>query len=204
MFMRFLRAGLPGLVVALVPVGEGVAHEIVGNRFFRRRLKSTIPASTTNCPSPPSRLSRPATILPSGNAISRGVLKAHYRGVRSFVRRHAQPSQRAKRADRDGSGRISKSGDDLQIPPVQGPGARVRHVGRPQRRMGQDRRATRGRGTVQHLHADPVFRQRVRRSSGHTVVDTAGSRHRSGRLRDPGQKFDHDLWESTPTAGIQP
>jgi hypothetical protein len=34
MSIRFLRAGLPGLALALVPLGEGVAHEIVGNRFF--------------------------------------------------------------------------------------------------------------------------------------------------------------------------
>jgi hypothetical protein len=34
MFTRLLRAGLPGLAVMLVPLSEGVAHEIVGNRFF--------------------------------------------------------------------------------------------------------------------------------------------------------------------------
>ena len=28
------RAALPGLAIALVPHSEGVAHEIVGNRFF--------------------------------------------------------------------------------------------------------------------------------------------------------------------------
>jgi hypothetical protein len=34
MSMRHLRAGLPGLAIAFVPLSEGVAHEIVGNRFF--------------------------------------------------------------------------------------------------------------------------------------------------------------------------
>src|SRR6202022_4693671 len=34
MSMRLLRAGLPGLAIAFVPLSEGVAHEIVGNRFF--------------------------------------------------------------------------------------------------------------------------------------------------------------------------
>ena len=35
MFIRLLvRAGLPGLAIALVPHGGSVAHEIVGNRFF--------------------------------------------------------------------------------------------------------------------------------------------------------------------------
>src|SRR5260370_19810738 len=31
---RLWRAGLPGLAIALVPLNGGVAHEIVGNRFF--------------------------------------------------------------------------------------------------------------------------------------------------------------------------
>ena len=35
MFIRLLvRAGLPGLAIALVSGGGSVAHEIVGNRFF--------------------------------------------------------------------------------------------------------------------------------------------------------------------------
>ena len=34
MSIRFLRAGLPGLALVLVPLSEGAAHEIVGNRFF--------------------------------------------------------------------------------------------------------------------------------------------------------------------------
>jgi hypothetical protein len=38
MSTRLLRAGLPGLAIALVPLGEGVAHEIVGNRFFPATL----------------------------------------------------------------------------------------------------------------------------------------------------------------------
>jgi hypothetical protein len=38
MSIRLLRAGLSGLAIALVPVGKGVAHEIVGNRFFPATL----------------------------------------------------------------------------------------------------------------------------------------------------------------------
>src|ERR1700737_1868677 len=38
MSSRFLRGGLPGLAVLLVPLNEGVAHEIVGNRFFPATL----------------------------------------------------------------------------------------------------------------------------------------------------------------------
>ena len=38
MYIRLLRAGLSGLAIALVPLGEGVAHEIVGNRFFPATL----------------------------------------------------------------------------------------------------------------------------------------------------------------------
>src|ERR1700675_3552047 len=34
MSIRLLRAGLSGLAIALVPLTQGVAHEIVGNRFF--------------------------------------------------------------------------------------------------------------------------------------------------------------------------
>src|SRR5258705_14309 len=38
MSTRLLRAGLPGLALALAPLGGGVAHEIVGNRFFPATL----------------------------------------------------------------------------------------------------------------------------------------------------------------------
>src|SRR5258708_42541 len=42
MTMRLLRVGLPGLAmmlaILLVPLSEGVAHEIVGNRFFPATL----------------------------------------------------------------------------------------------------------------------------------------------------------------------
>src|SRR5262249_13625959 len=34
MLIRLLRAGLPGLGIALVPMTSTIAHEIVGNRFF--------------------------------------------------------------------------------------------------------------------------------------------------------------------------
>jgi hypothetical protein len=35
---RFVRRGLPGLAIALVPLSGSVAHEIVGNRFFPATL----------------------------------------------------------------------------------------------------------------------------------------------------------------------
>jgi hypothetical protein len=38
MSIRLWRAGLSGLAVALVPLNESVAHEIVGNRFFPATL----------------------------------------------------------------------------------------------------------------------------------------------------------------------
>ncbi len=38
MSIRHARAGLSGLAIALIPVGESVAHEIVGNRFFPATL----------------------------------------------------------------------------------------------------------------------------------------------------------------------
>src|SRR6202035_4114967 len=38
MSMRLLRAGLPGLTIMLIPFGESLAHEIVGNRFFPATL----------------------------------------------------------------------------------------------------------------------------------------------------------------------
>jgi hypothetical protein len=38
MSIRLLRAGLPGLVIALVPMTTTCAHEIVGNRFFPATL----------------------------------------------------------------------------------------------------------------------------------------------------------------------
>ena len=38
MSIRGLRAGLPGLALALAPLGGSVAHEIVGNRFFPATL----------------------------------------------------------------------------------------------------------------------------------------------------------------------
>src|SRR5450432_4535477 len=38
MSIRVWRAGLSGLVAAFVPLGQGVAHEIGGNRFFPATL----------------------------------------------------------------------------------------------------------------------------------------------------------------------
>jgi hypothetical protein len=38
MSIRHARAGLSGLAIALVPLGESLAHEIVGNRFFPATL----------------------------------------------------------------------------------------------------------------------------------------------------------------------
>ena len=38
MSILLLRAGLPGLALALIPLGGSVAHEIVGNRFFPATL----------------------------------------------------------------------------------------------------------------------------------------------------------------------
>jgi hypothetical protein len=38
MSIRLWRAGLPGLAIALVPLSQSVAHEIVGNRFFPATL----------------------------------------------------------------------------------------------------------------------------------------------------------------------
>src|SRR5258705_6716888 len=38
MSIRLLRAGLPGLALALIPLSGSVAHEIVGNRFFPATL----------------------------------------------------------------------------------------------------------------------------------------------------------------------
>src|SRR2546423_15477562 len=38
MSIRLGRAGLPGLAIMLVPFNQGVAHEIVGNRFFPATL----------------------------------------------------------------------------------------------------------------------------------------------------------------------
>src|SRR3954463_7702808 len=38
MSIRLLRAGLPGLAVALVPLSATMAHEVVGNRFFPATL----------------------------------------------------------------------------------------------------------------------------------------------------------------------
>src|SRR5256714_15450515 len=38
MSIRLLRAGLSGLVAALIPLSHTAAHEIVGNRFFPATL----------------------------------------------------------------------------------------------------------------------------------------------------------------------
>ena len=38
MSIRHARAALSGLAIALVPLSEGAAHEIVGNRFFPATL----------------------------------------------------------------------------------------------------------------------------------------------------------------------
>ena len=47
MSIRLWRAGLPGLAIMLVPFNQGVAHEIVGNRFFPARVALASSASMT-------------------------------------------------------------------------------------------------------------------------------------------------------------
>ena len=43
MSLRLVRAVLPGLAIALVPLTESIAHEIVGNRFFPATLGTDDP-----------------------------------------------------------------------------------------------------------------------------------------------------------------
>ena len=63
--------------------------------------------------------------------------------------------------------------------------------------MGRQRRAGCRRRALHRLHADALFRQRLRRSAGQPELGAALRDHRPGRLRDPGVS-------QTTTASIDP
>src|SRR3981081_3032122 len=72
MSMRLLRAGLPGLAIAHVPLTQTAAHEIVGNRFFPATLGIDDPGVTMSYRFRPWQILTPATIRRSDNVIFRG------------------------------------------------------------------------------------------------------------------------------------
>ncbi len=200
MFIRLIRAGLPGLAIALVPMGEGVAHEIVGNRFFPATLGIDDPGVNDELSFPtvssfktgddPSFKQRDISgefskRITEAFAVSFGVTHSHFSAPGGPTGFGADGFQNLETTFKY---RLFK---DPLHEFVMSVGL---SVDRSQRRMGQDRCAKRWRGAVQCLHADPVCRQRLRRSSGCIVLDSAGCRYRTVWLCDPGPALDHYFW----------
>ena len=80
--IRHWRAALPGLAIALVPLNQATAHEIVGNRFFPATIGIDDPGVN-------DELSLPTVAnFKTGDDPSfrhRRIFQANYRGVRHFV-----------------------------------------------------------------------------------------------------------------------
>ena len=199
MSIRLLRAGLPGLamipVILLVPLTGGAAHEIVGNRFFPATLGIDDPGVN-------DELSLPTV--------------ANFKtGDDPSVRQRDISGEFSKRITEAFAVSFGSTFTSLKPPGgLTGMGAsgfqnlettfKYRVYKNPEHEFvmsvglsvewGGTGAAKCRRGSVQHLHADDIFRQRVRRSSGYAVLDQTGRGHRPGRICDPGEKLDHHVW----------
>ena len=117
MSIRLWRAGLPGLAIALVPLGQGAAHEIVGNRFFPATIGIDDPGVNDELSLPtvanfktgddPSFRQRDFS-----GEFSKRITEAFAISFGSTFSSFACPG----RTDRDRSKRISEPGDHVQIP----------------------------------------------------------------------------------------
>ena len=86
MSIRLVRAGLSGLAVALVPISESVAHEIVGNRFFPATLAIDDPGVNDELSLPTVDSFNTGDNPPVRQRdISAGVFQTDHRGFRDIV-----------------------------------------------------------------------------------------------------------------------
>src|SRR5437899_7193945 len=122
MSMRVWRAGLSGFAMALVPLGAAVAHEIVGNRFFPATLGIDDPGVNDELSLPTVANFKTGDDHVQAARFFRRIFQAHHRSICDFVWINLQQFRGSRRTDRVGSARISESGNDLQISPLQGPG----------------------------------------------------------------------------------
>ena len=204
MSIRLARAGLSGLAIALIPISESTAHEIVGNRFFPATLGIDDPGVNDELAFPtvasfktgddPSFAQRDLSAEFSKRITEDFAVS--FAPTYSFLGPLGGPTG-------TGANGFQNLGNHVQIPRLQESGARVRDVGRPQRRVGRNRRGKRRGRSVQHLHADDLFRQRARRSSRHAFLDPAGRDHRPVRLCDSRPELDHRLSASIPIAAMR-
>ena len=120
MSIRLARAGLSGLAIALVPISESVAHEIVGNRFFPATLGIDDPGVN-------DELSFP-TVSSFKTGDDPSVRQRDISG--EFSKRITEDfavsfgstyslSRPARSDRRDGRQRIPEPGDHVQIPGLQ-------------------------------------------------------------------------------------
>ena len=124
MSIRHACAGLSGLAIVLVPFGESAAHEIVGNRFFPATLGIDDPGVNDELAFPT------VDSFKTGDdpSFRQRDFSAEFskRITEDFAisfEPDLQPSQGARRSDRDGRQRIPELGHHLQIPRLQGSGA---------------------------------------------------------------------------------
>ena len=127
------------------------------------------------------------------------ILKTHHRGFCRFFRADLVASLCTGRPRHERRARIPESGDDVQVPAVQKPRARICHVGGTGNRMGRQRRAGCRRRALHCLHADALFRQRLRRSAGQPELGAALRDHRPSSVTQSRASRRRRRPASTPT-----
>ena len=197
MSIRLLRAGLSALVAALIPLSHTAAHEIVGNRFFPATLGIDDPGVNDELSLPTVDSFRTGDVPP----VRQRDISAEFskRITEDFAISFATTYTFLGPIDPTAAGangfqnlettfkyRVFKSPEHEFVMSV---GLSVE--------WGGTGSSNSRRRSLQHLHADALFRQRARRSAGHAVMAQAGRDHRPGRLCDPGRNF-------TTTFGVDP
>ena len=194
MSIRLLRAGLSGLAVALVPISQGAAHEIVGNRFFPATIGIDDPGVNDELSLPtvanfktgddPSFRQRDfsgefSKRITEAFAISFGSTFSSFACPGGPTAMGANGFQNLETTFKY---RVFKNPEHEFVMSV---GLSVEWGGTGARRVGAD--------PFQHLHADDLFRQRVRRSSGHAVLDQTGRVTGQIGYAIPGKAFHDDF-----------
>ena len=122
MSIRLARAGLSGLAIALIPLSESTAHEIVGNRFFPATLGIDDPGvnDELSLPTVDSVQDRRHSTGTAARYFRR-IFQTDHRGFRNLVRPDLYASLRPMDPTASRRQRIPEPRDHVQIPGVQEP-----------------------------------------------------------------------------------
>ena len=195
MSIRHARAGLSGLAMALIPVGESVAHEIVGNRFFPATLGIDDPGVNDEL-SFPTVSSFKTGDDPSfkqrdfSGEFSKRITEAFAISVNATYSRLSPPG--------GPTGMGANGFQNLETT------FKYRVFKNPAHEfvMSVGLSVEWGGSGAQSVGADPFntytptvyFGKGLRRPPGHAVLDQARRDHRPDWLRDTGPELDHHFW----------